>query len=298
MYSKKYKIGEIPILELGKDRIKDQPAPLLIFYHGWTSSKEIAADFGHILYKSGYRVIIPDCVNHGERTEEQPRMWEAGKLFNSIMRTADEFPQIAHYFLDQNLTDFVAVAGVSMGGIITNAILKNHPHVKIAASMMGTPCLCRYAEWVMLEGIENLMEASTNFYPEISIPDERVIQSILNQEADAIDNLLPDLEKYDLSLTPEKYNNRFVFYWHARPDPLVPYTFSADFFERIKDLPIAKQAKFFGSEKGSHLVPIKVTKGVRGFFEHYYQIYNETGHAPQEELFWQEININKKISIQ
>ncbi|VTP59976.1 esterase [Serratia rubidaea] len=41
--------------------------PTVFFYHGYCSSKEVYAYFGYALAKAGFRVILPDADQHGER---------------------------------------------------------------------------------------------------------------------------------------------------------------------------------------------------------------------------------------
>lgn len=69
-------IGQIPCLKITTD---EDLKGIVIFYHGWTSTKELQSLRGHILAAYGYDVIIPEAINHGERGlidyEENPKAY-------------------------------------------------------------------------------------------------------------------------------------------------------------------------------------------------------------------------------
>lgn len=39
----------------------------------------------------------------------------------------------------------------------------------------------------------------------------------------------------DLSMNPEKLNNRPLLFWHGKKDPIVPYTYAYDFYQKVKE---------------------------------------------------------------
>lgn len=43
------------------------------------------------------------------------------------------------------------------------------------------------------------------------------------------------LKKYDLTQYPEKLGNRPLLFWHGKLDEVVPYRYSHQFFEKIKN---------------------------------------------------------------
>ncbi len=67
-------IGQIPCLKITTD---EDLKGIVIFYHGWTSTKELQSLRGHILAAYGYDVIIPEAINHGKEvssiTKKIPR---------------------------------------------------------------------------------------------------------------------------------------------------------------------------------------------------------------------------------
>lgn len=59
-------IGEIPAIIFRPAETRNL-YPTVIFYHGWSSSKENQRFRAFILSALGYQVVIPDAINHGER---------------------------------------------------------------------------------------------------------------------------------------------------------------------------------------------------------------------------------------
>ena len=74
---RKRKVGNIPLLEVvAEDKIYE-PLPLIIYYHGWQTAKELVLTQGRKLAAKNFRVLLPDAANHGERktkTSEIPSM--------------------------------------------------------------------------------------------------------------------------------------------------------------------------------------------------------------------------------
>ncbi|HHT24530.1 MAG TPA: hypothetical protein GXZ76_03280 [Clostridiaceae bacterium] len=273
LISKKLLIDNIPVIEIVPRKLQGQSIPLIIFYHGWTSNKMNGAGFGEIIAKFGFRVIVPDCAYHGERNTTPLKMWDAHFLFLSIMETAAEFEKIIDYYKTKQLiaNNFYCVAGVSMGGLITNILIRKHSELKAAGIFMASPQLQKFAEWLSFAGLGDVFRITEEFYPGITLPDERLQQGIINKESDLILELLPRLENFDLSLQPEAIAGRPVFYWHALPDPMMPYKFTAEFYENIKDLPEAKYVYFKGDAEGSHFVPLIETRRMALFLKNSYQ---------------------------
>lgn len=292
--SKRNLIYNIPVREIYDEKLEDKAAPLLVFYHGWTSNKENAANFAKIIAKSGFRLVLPDAVHHGERSKTKLFMWDAHYIFLSVLETAKEFPSIVDHYRKKNVIadDFIAVAGISMGGLITNVILRKFPEVKAAGSLMGTPCLSKYAEWVSLEGLWNLMEEIENFYPNIKTPDERIAQGIFNKEADLINDLIPQLTDWDLSKKPKKIDYKPVYYWHAQADPLVPFQLTNNFFDQVKDMAEAQNIHRKIDSNGTHMVPLIETKRLGEFLSLAYQIVGKSKKNLDLSNIWTLTNEN------
>lgn len=227
------------MIEIIPQELQGQKAPLIVFYHGWTSNKINGAGFGESIAKFGFRVVVPDCVYHGERNSTPLKMWDTHFLFLSIIETAAEFEIIIDFYQHKQLiaNDFYCAAGVSMGGLITNSLIAKYPGIKAAGTFMASPQLQKFTEWVSVVGLQDIFRVSEDFYPGIPLPDERMQLGIVNKESDLILEILPRLESFDLSMQPESIAGRPIYYWHALPDLLMPYEFTEEFYEKLKICP-------------------------------------------------------------
>lgn len=61
---------------------RHQPLPTVLFYHGFTSSKEVYAYFAVALAQAGFRAVMPDAELHGARITVTPKHgWAASGRF-------------------------------------------------------------------------------------------------------------------------------------------------------------------------------------------------------------------------
>ncbi|MGM0219757.1 alpha/beta fold hydrolase [Enterococcus sp. AZ126] len=239
-------IKKIPVLEIVPEEEKNNPLPLIIYYHGWQSAKELSLTQARKLAKKGMRVILPDAMNHGERKTGPISPIPSVTFWSSIQYNIVEFAQLVRHFEKQQLIEAekIGVGGVSMGGITTCALLTQHPEIKIAACMMGTPAPQRYIERVMERSAE------MNFFVPRDLP-----------------LLLSWVSNYDLSEAPEKLAQRPVLFWHGTKDPKIPYEDMADFYQMIEGESYADHSEFITGEGEGHLVKGKMMDVVAEFFE-------------------------------
>lgn len=234
------KIGKISVLEFVPLDSSDKPLPIALFYHGWTNTKEDCATEAIELVKRGFRVIIPDCLMHGERYILNTKI-PADAFFKVILQNTDEFSQIITHYAGIGLIkdNFIAVAGLSMGGITTCMLLTQHPEISAASVLMGTPQLINYSKM--------LTEAYYTSIPKTAKDAEVQMKAQFKQ----FDN---NLTPFDLSFAPEKIANRPLLFWHAQADPTVPHHLTAEFFESIQDHPTASNTHFISDVGGKHKV--------------------------------------------
>lgn len=64
-------IGTIPVLEVVSQEQVYQALPLVIYYHGWQTSKELVLTQARKIANEGVRVVLPDAMNHGERKTDK-----------------------------------------------------------------------------------------------------------------------------------------------------------------------------------------------------------------------------------
>lgn len=237
-------LGQIPILELVQEEQKNDCLPTVIYYHGWQSRKELNLTAGRRLAKAGYRALLPDAENHGERYRPYSKI-PSMTFWQSIQTNLFEFGYIVDHFQQLGLADQrLAVAGVSMGGISTCALLCQHPEIQAAACLMGTPMPVHYAQ-----RIGRHARAAGRYFP-----------------ADAR-TLLGWLEAYDLSQQAQALDDRPLFIWHGRQDDRIPFQEAESFVQANPQLALHFQA----ADEG-HLVRVETIKTMVDFFTDYFPI--------------------------
>lgn len=231
-------LGSIPLLEVVPRAKRNDLLPLIVYYHGWQSAKELVLTQGRKLAEKGFRVLLPDAVNHGDRRQDIVRI-PSLTFWQSIHANLFEFGFIVNHFKKLGLADErIAVGGVSMGGITTCALLTHHPEIKVAACVMGSPKPYDYRERIMTRSKEG-----GRFYP-------HDYQQLLSW--------VPD---YDLSLHPEKLDGRPLLFWHGTEDRIVPFSDVAEFVEAnlAPNITLIK-------EKEAHLVKGETMDKIADYF--------------------------------
>lgn len=133
------RLGEHEILHAFPAGMREQPLPVVIFYHGFTSSKLVYSYFAVALAQVGFRVVMPDAPDHGARFsgDEQARL---GQFWPILHGNLVEYSGLrdALYQAGWVADDRLAVAGGSMGGMTALGIMTRYPEVKCVASLMGS----------------------------------------------------------------------------------------------------------------------------------------------------------------
>ncbi|MFK3662397.1 esterase [Scandinavium sp. NPDC088450] len=162
--------------------------PCIVFYHGFTSSKVVYSYFAVALAQAGFRVIMPDALDHGSRYEGDAaqrlqRFWPI--LLNSI----EAFPALREAIISQGwlADERLAVAGASMGGMTALGIATHHPEVKCVASLMGSGYFS---------------SLSQTLFPSPNFPQT--------------------LHQWDVGQHLETLATRPLFLWHGEEDDVVP----------------------------------------------------------------------------
>ncbi|WP_442599155.1 prolyl oligopeptidase family serine peptidase [Neobacillus sp. D3-1R] len=245
----KLDVKDIPCLHIVDHQKASKSLPLVIFIHGFSSAKEHNLHYAYLLAEKGMRVVLPEALFHGERHKSINTKEIAYHFWDIVLNTIEELPLIKEYFHKRNLIqgNKIGVAGTSMGGIVTLGSVTKYDWIESAVCLMGLPSFNQFAQ-LQLEEMEK---------HGINLP-------ITEDEKQA---LLEKLKQYDLSLHPELLRNRPLLFWHGKLDPIVPFRFSYDFFESIKDE--NKQVQFIVDEKADHKVSrIGLLKTVEWFETH------------------------------
>lgn len=200
----KGKTGAVSFLHIYEALSADAPKPTVIFFHGFKSAKENNLHYAYLLAEKGFRVILPDCIHHGDRDSGLSSLELTQSFWEVVIQSIHELEILKNHLINERLTmeDEIGVAGTSMGAIITFGALKKYPWIKAAVSLMGCPAYQEFAKWK----IDQVLEMG------FTLPfDEEQIKHYLDK-----------LSAYDLSLEPEKMNERPVLCWHGSQDQEVP----------------------------------------------------------------------------
>lgn len=208
-------VCSIPILEVVDQSNQDQQLPLFVYFHGFTSAKEHNLPIAYLLAKAGFRVILPDSLFHGERTENVSKQKVQTSFWDIVMKNVEELEIIKNDYEKKGLIqdERIGVSGTSMGGITTSAALTKYHWITVAAILMGTPKMTTYAK----DLIHTLQKTG-----KLPVSD------------DQIEQLYEQIKLYDLSRQTEKLKERPLLLWHGQQDEVVPFDHAYSFYKEIQ----------------------------------------------------------------
>ncbi|MHA6251679.1 alpha/beta fold hydrolase [Oceanobacillus sp. CAU 1775] len=247
----KEKVGNIPSLVVVDAEKKQDGLPVVIFFHGFTSAKEHNLPIAFLLAEKGYRVVLPDSELHGEREKDISELKKQISFWDIVLRNVKELEEIKND-LEKNgliLNNRIGVAGTSMGGITTTAALTQYEWIKSAVVLMGSPKITTFAKTLV---------ASFKKEGDLPVTDEQ------------IEALYDELKRSDLSLQPEKLNERPLLFWHGQKDSVVPFDHSFTFYDEVKEKYKNQEDIQFISEKNTdHKVSRPAILALVNWFEKY-----------------------------
>lgn len=237
-------IAKIPVLEIVDAALADKALPLVVFYHGWTNTKEAVMVNGYELAKQGIRAVIPEALYHGERKDDKETEEHGMEFWQIVLNNVQEFPEIVKFYQNAQLVlnEQVGVVGLSMGGITTCGIMAQYPWVKAASCLMGTPAFVRYGHILMEHA-----KSKGAVMPENA---EEVIQQLAN---------------WDLTYFPEKIGTRPFHFWHGTQDQTMPYELTHSFYQKHSQKPYGSNMVFTTTD-GIHKVPYCISVEMAEFF--------------------------------
>ncbi len=210
----------------------------LIFYHGWSSDKETQRMRGLILAAAGYRVVIPDAINHGERDAlERYGISGADKFWPTVFKSMDEWDTligglVARYGINR---EKVGIIGNSMGGITAGGLYTENQEIKGLVVLNGSMAwkhtndsIKEQANIEMDQGLIDLEREVIRRDP-IENMDKLVDRPILSLHGEADEVLSIDsIKKFHKSIAP-KYQNKERLKLIAYPD--INHTISTNMME-------------------------------------------------------------------
>lgn len=231
------KIAGIPCLQVEG---QSKQSPVIFFFHGFMSAKEHNLHYAYLLAEKGFNVILPDAAYHGERSDGSDETVMSTRFWQIVIRSIEEFGAMKQELVSQGYAaeDHIGAAGTSMGGITTLGALKRFEWIHTGVSLMGSPAYVGFAK-------AQIQHFERNGFK-------------LPMSEEEVDEQLKVLEEYDLSLHPEKLNNRPLMFWHGKADTVVPYEPTYAFFKSIHQSYDKKERlKFITEETEGHKVTRK-----------------------------------------
>ncbi len=243
-------VSGLPVLELVESKLANDPLPTVFFYHGWESYKERVLEDGYSLAREGFRVILPEAYNHGERKPHADATQDPMNFWEVVTKSVREFPLIVQVYIDakKTLPNRIGVAGLSMGGITTSAILTQYDWVKSAVVLMGSPSPIEFTKWLL----QNFKIDGTPLY------------DLLDSEL--TETRLKELAPISLNLQAEKIAGRPVYFWHGINDDIVPAVLTQNFVKEYQDKEYGKNMSIELTEGVGHKVPGKIIGRMTHYF--------------------------------
>ena len=97
-------LGGIEVLHAVPAGQKESKLPVVVFYHGFTSSKLVYSYFAVAIAQAGMRVIMPDAEQHGSRFDgdNTARLYQ---FWSILKQSIDEFSQLHQALCERYLVD-------------------------------------------------------------------------------------------------------------------------------------------------------------------------------------------------
>lgn len=200
----KSEAGDIPFIKFSPKGFDDN-IPTVIYYHGWSSSKEFKRFQAMSIASFGYNVIVPDALYHGERGKLDyynpesigKHLWEI--ISQSVLESDD---LINHLVSECNINkDQIYIMGSSMGAVTAAGIFAKNKGIKGLAGFNGA------FSWG--DAIEHGTLPNADKYSEF-------------------------VENHDLSKHMEKINDRPILILHGVNDSSVPFVLQKKFYDQTE----------------------------------------------------------------
>lgn len=152
-------LSGIPCIYVKPNFVSESDLPTILLYHGWSSNKENFRFIAIVLAQNGYKVIVPDAVDHGVRATLDYENIEV--MRENFWRVVFETVKESELLIKEAIQKFgvndqkIGVMGSSMGGFISSGIFAKNQDIKCLINMNGA-CAWEKAEhsFKELHGIE------------------------------------------------------------------------------------------------------------------------------------------------
>lgn len=227
--------ANIPLLHIATPFMK-KDAPIVLFLHGFTSAKEHNLHYAYNLVRQGIRVILPDALYHGDRSENLNEAELNMAFWQIIFQNIKEVDILRNEIVERGFTGKMALAGTSMGGISTAGCVMQYDWIDAAAILMGAVSYPRLFAWQMA-GFE-----------------KAGVQ--LNIAADQMALLEEGLAQYDAFTESgvTRFERLPIIFWHGALDPTVPFEMSNLFYEEQSALGKLTNVEYVVDTRAVHKV--------------------------------------------
>lgn len=243
-------VGNIPLLHAVDEHKQHDKLPLIIFIHGYESIKERNVQYAYMLAEKGYRVLLPEVIEHGERGAGQVN---PANFWKFVLTTIKELPLIKDEYASKGLVDEkrIGLAGTSMGAIITLGAMKQYDWICVGVSLMGSPAYTDFARYQL-----KAMESQGVKLP---FTDEQ------------LEKQLDMLRPYDATVNIDVFETRPLLFWHGAKDVMVPYKQAYAFYEQLHERYEQENValSFILDEQAGHNVPNSGVVEAVNWFEKY-----------------------------
>jgi hypothetical protein len=186
-------LADVEVLHAVPTGMKQSPLPTVIFYHGFTSSKLVYSYFAVALAQQGFRVVMPDALDHGARYSGDAHT-RLQQFWPILKNSIDEFPALYQALLNTGgvADGRLAVGGASMGGMTALGIMARSPEVRCVVCLMGSGYFTTLA------------------------------QTLFPPSADVREKVIVSLKDYDVGERLAELGDRPLLLWHGEDDDVVP----------------------------------------------------------------------------
>lgn len=240
-------IAEIECLQAVPAGKRQSALPTIIFYHGFTSSKEVYSYFAVALALAGFRVVMPDADLHGARYHGDSD-YRLSHFWEILQTSIDELPQLEAALRAQELIadKRFAVAGASMGGMTALGAMARYPQIDSVACMMGSGYF---------------MSLSQTLFPPLA--------AHTPEQKQALAARLAPLEGYEVSHQLEKLANRPLLVWHGEADDVVPAAESVRLEKALREASLDSNLTYLTETGIGHRITPSALNAIVAFFKHH-----------------------------
>lgn len=221
--------------------------PTVLFYHGFTSSKEVYSYFAVALAQAGFRVVMPDADMHGARYngDTETRMTHFWEI---LRQNIDEVPLLEAALRENDwiAEERFAVAGASMGGMTALGAMARYPQIHSVACMMGSGYF---------------MQLSHTLFPPLV--------ARTPQQKEAFAARLAPLAPYDPSQHLEKLASRPLLLWHGEADEVVPFAETVRLEKALREAQLDGKLTSLSEKQIGHKITPSALCALVSFFKHH-----------------------------